>query len=52
MEVALFIRSFSKKDHSEKVNEEMLKGPGRGLSGGLVRTVSVSPTISFEYELL
>lgn len=47
------IRAFTLREHSESINELMLKGPSVGITMLLLKTnTDKAPTISFEYELI
>jgi|JI6StandDraft_1071083.scaffolds.fasta_scaffold284026_1 hypothetical protein len=52
MEVAMMIRGFTARDHSERIEEPMMKGPGRGLNGNLIAlSTDKLPMVQLEYEL-
>jgi hypothetical protein len=36
VEVAMLVRGFNPRDHSEKIDEAMVKGPGKGLNSNLI----------------
>jgi hypothetical protein len=47
------IRAFTTREHSESINELMLKGPSLGINMHLMKiNTDKTPTISFEYELI
>jgi len=52
MEVAMLVRGFTFRDHSEKVEEPMMKGPGRGLHSNLIVIATDKlPMVQLDYEL-